>query len=140
MMRALVILSLVMLTACAGARSFDQDLRQLEGRPVNDAAIMLGGPHTGSYKQGNATVYVWQGYKRESIFGPGVSKGRGYRLGSPMDDGSGLYWTGIEHYRCVIRATTTDGIVRKITMEGNPSGCETIYGGKREPLGKDFSD
>lgn len=135
----LALAGLLTLSACAGARTFDQDLRALQGHPVNDAAIKFGQGHTGEYRQGDATVYVWKSSQRKSIFGDAVTKGRGYQLGGTAADGSGVYWTGIQHNQCVIRATTTDGIIRKITSEGNPGGCETIYGYRRQELGYDSS-
>lgn len=128
-------LAVLLLAACAGMTTFDQSLRALEGRPVNDAKIMLKGEPSGQYTDGQGRlVYVWKGYQRESIFGPAVTKGRGYDIMN-----TGIYWTGIEHHRCTVRAATTGGIVQKITFEGNPGGCETIYGSRREELGYNSS-
>lgn|GEM_PF-1992046 len=137
---ALSLFAALMLAACASAVTFDRSLNALEGRPVNDASIFLENQPSGSYTdtQGR-TVYTWRGYKRESVFGDRVTKGKGYQLGGTMSDGSGVYWTGIEHYRCVIRAATVNNIIENITMEGNPGGCETIYGDRRQELGYNSS-
>jgi hypothetical protein len=125
--------AILALSACAGVKTFDQHLRQLEGKPVNDADLLLGHHADGEYRSGNDTVYVWQKQDVESIFGPAVTSG-GYRLGSPSQamGGSAMIWSGIQLNSCVIRATTNDGIIKKITFEGNPGGCETVYGFRRD--------
>jgi predicted small secreted protein len=132
----LPLLSLLALSACTGAHTFGSDLKALEGKPINDAAIMLGGKHTGEYQRGNETVYVWQDHDSESIFGPRITMGHGYGVGSPMNDGSELLMTGLQFNTCVIRAATLDGIIRDITYEGNPGGCESIYGYRKKALGR----
>ncbi len=139
-LRMMGLLAVLGLSACAGGMTFDQHLRQLEGKPVNDADLMLGRHSTGQYQDGNATVYVWQARDAESIFGRSVSSGRGYGLGSPMDDGHELLLSGVQLHSCVIRARTMDNIIQRVTYEGNPGGCETIYGYKRKPLGVNSSD
>ncbi len=125
--------AVLVLAACAGPMSFDQHLRQLEGKPVNDADLMLGHHADGHYKDGANIVYVWQDYKANSVFGSNVTNG-GHRI-----LGGDVVWAGIVTNSCVIRASTYDGIIKKITYEGNPGGCETIYGRKQEPLGRDTS-
>lgn len=122
----------LILSACAGPMSFDQRLRQLEGRPVNDADLMLGSHADGEYRDGANTVYVWQDHKTNSVFGSSVAGG--HRI-----LGGDMIWGGIVTHTCVIRATTYDGIIQKIRFEGNPGGCETIHGNRREPLGRDTS-
>lgn len=123
----------VFLAGCAGGNSFDQNLRKVEGKPINDVAIMLKGKHTGEYQDGNATVYVWQKRQTESVFGSTVTD-KGYRLGSASTamGNAEFLWTGIQYHSCVIRARTMDGIVQRITMEGDPGGCESIYGNRRK--------
>jgi hypothetical protein len=123
------------LSACAGARTWDGTLRQLEGKPINDAVILYGHPD-GEFVKGPVTTYVWQDRKADSVFGTTVTAGRGYRLGSPLGDGSEFLWSGLEYHRCVIRASVVDGIITRITSEGDPGGCETIHGFRRMPLGK----
>ncbi|HEY8964083.1 MAG TPA: hypothetical protein VIN59_06445 [Alphaproteobacteria bacterium] len=123
------------LAACAGVRTWDGELRKLEGKPINDAVILYGDPD-GEYRHGPATTYVWQDRKADSIFGPSVTSGAGYRIGRPLHNGSEFLWGGIEYYRCVIRATVVDGLITRITSEGDPQGCEIIHGFRKMPLGK----
>lgn len=132
------LLATVLLSACA-ATTFDQNLRQLEGKPINDASIQLKDQPSSTYTDNaGRKVYVFKGSDRKSIFGPAVTEGKGYHvLGDRAQ--SSIYWTGIEHHRCTIRATTANGIIQKITMDGDPGGCETIYGNRREELGYDSS-
>lgn len=125
------------LAACAG-QTFDQHLRSYKGKPVNDFAIGYG-PHTGQYQRGDgAIVYVWQKSQTQSVFGPAVTQG-GYRIGSGGQADGGILWTGIQHNSCVIRAGTMDGLIRDISFEGNPGGCETIYGTRKRELGYSVS-
>ena len=136
---AFLLIAVLALAGCAGARTFDQSLRALEGHPVNDVALALGGPPAGQYQDGPAIVYVWKDSLRESVFGPAVTRGRGYKLGRSMNNKAALMWSGIEHHSCVVRATTMGGIVQRVTLEGNPGGCETIHGYRKEPLGRNIS-
>jgi hypothetical protein len=133
-MKTFCLLAVLGLAACAGAHTFDQNLRGLEGRPVNEAFNVLGQP-TGSYARGNTTFYVWQDNVRESVFGPAVSGGRGYRIGAPHG-GSEFLWSGITYHSCVIRAATAEGMVQEITFEGDPGGCQYIHGRHRESWDK----
>lgn len=138
-MKRFLLLLPLLLAACAGGNSFDQNLRKVEGKPINDVAIMLKGKHTGEYQDGPATVYVWQKAQTESLFGPSVTQG-GYRLGNRSSAlGSEFLWTGIQYHSCVIRARTMDGMVQRITMEGDPGGCESIYGNRRKTWTKQQS-
>ena len=124
------------LAGCAGVRTFDSDLRAFIGKPVNDAAIVYG-PHTGQYTtKAGETVYVWQDSDVESVFGPAVTGGIGYQIGGSPASGNGLLWSGIKFHGCVIRITTMDGIVRAVTYQGDPGGCETIHGYKRKSLSR----
>lgn len=135
----LVLTTLLTLTACAGGRTLSNDLMGLQGHPINDAFITLGEP-TGSYVKGNQTVYVWQRQHRESVFGPSVTSGYGYQFGRRSSVlGSGLMWSGIQYDSCVLRAYTAGGTIQRITQEGNPGGCETIYRYRRRDIGYDIS-
>jgi len=135
MKKLLACILVLTLTACAGAHTWDQTRNGLVGKPINDADILYGHPD-GEYRKGDTITYVWQDRKSESVFGPSVTSGAGYRLGRPLNNGSEFLWSGIEYYTCVIRATTRDGLITKITSEGNPGGCETIHGHRRMPPGK----
>jgi len=138
-MRKFLILGLVLLVgACAGARTWDGTLRQLEGKPINDAAILYGNPDR-EYSKGDTTTYVWQDRKADSVFGSSVTSGAGYRIGRPLGDGTEFLWGGIEYYRCVIRAETRGGLITRIWSEGDPGGCEVIHGFRKMPLGKNPS-
>jgi len=138
MKRLLILASVLLLSACAGVQTFDQHIKSLEGHPVNDAAIMLNQKHTGEYKQGDATVYVWQGSYSESVFDRSTyhQTGTGIQIGNMAANGNIFLLSGIQYDSCVIRATTLDGIIQRITFEGNPGGCETVYGWKKHPMGK----
>jgi len=125
------------LSACAGMRTWDGTLNSLRGKPINDAVIVYGQPD-GQYNKNGMTTYVWQDRMTESVFGPTVTAGHGYRLGSPLGS-SEFIWSGIETHRCVIRAETSSGIITGITSEGEPGDCETIHHFRREPLGRNYS-
>ena len=137
-MRKFLILGLVLtLAACAGtnARTWDGSLRALQGKPMNDAVILYGNPDR-EYRKGATTTYIWQDRKADSLFGPSVTSGAGYRIDRPMSNGSEFLWGGVEYYRCIIRAETQGGIITRIWSEGDPGGCEVIHGFRKMPLGK----
>ena len=133
-LRILTLTGILALAGCTGAMTFDQHLRQLEGHPVNDADLMLGHHADGQYQDGTDTVFVWQDHKVESILG-GANLQNGYQIGNTASNGNSLIWGGVVMDTCVIRATTNDGIIKRIRYEGSVNGCETIYGYHKEPLG-----
>ena len=138
--KILILALVVILTGCAGSgvRTWDSTLNGFKGKPINDADIVFGHPD-GEYTKNGVTTYVWQDHKTESVFGPSVTSGRGYRLGSPLNSGNEFLWSGIEVYTCVIRAGVVDGLITQITSEGNPGGCEIIHGFRHAELGHDYS-
>ena len=53
-----------------------------------------------------------------------------------MGDGHIMPWSGVVYDNCVLRARTVTGVVKDVTFEGNPGGCEILFGQKKPPLGK----
>ncbi|MBU6235361.1 MAG: hypothetical protein KGQ41_05915 [Alphaproteobacteria bacterium] len=131
MMRLLLVLPVLLLAACAGARTFDTDMQaRYVGQPAAVAFSDFGAP-TGQYTKGADTVYVWQKRDSESIFGPSVTMGSGRNIFG------GLYWQGVTYNTCTIRGTVTPKhTLSRLTFEGNPSGCETITGFRKKSIGR----
>lgn len=125
-----LLIAAVLLSACAGANTFDSTMNaRYVGQPVAAAYRDFGTP-TGRYDTPQGPVFVWQKRDAESIFGPRVSHGRGYNiLGN-------VYWQGVTYHRCVIRAASDGAVVRKLTFEGDPGGCEIVTGYRAPRLGR----
>lgn len=98
----------------------------LKGKPLNDAVILLGRP-TGEYSRNGFTTYVWQRRASDSIFGAGITSGRGYQIGHRIHGMSPLMLGGVTYHRCTIKAETLNAQITKIWTEGDPGGCRFIY-------------
>ncbi len=117
-------------------RTFDGDMRAaLVDQPVDAALTRFGSP-TGQYDRNGQTYLVWQRHRSESVTDMFGRDGHTYALGRPMGDGHIMPWSGVVYDSCVLRARTVTGVVKDVTFEGNPGGCEILFGQKKPPLGK----
>ncbi|NBX66843.1 MAG: hypothetical protein EBQ96_07605 [Proteobacteria bacterium] len=119
-----------MLTACAGARTFDGTMQaRYVGQPISMAIADFGTPKGPYEAKDGGQAYVWQKRDSESIFGPAVTKGEGYSL-------FGIPWQGVTYHRCVIRANAKGGVISAIRFEGAPRDCEVITGYRKKSVGR----